>query len=246
LKTYGLIGYPLSHSFSQKYFTDKFSKEKITDCEYKLFPIGNLFELKNILDENKSLKGFNVTIPYKQKIFEFLDEIDEPAKLIGAVNTVRISDGKLIGYNTDAYGFQQSIKPFLENHHQRALILGSGGASKAVAFVLKQIGIDYFFVSRNPTNAKEISYQTLNKFAIESCPLIVNTTPLGMFPNTESFPPIPYEFLTEKNLLFDAVYNPAETVFLKKAKEKKAVAINGLNMLFLQAEKSWDIWNLQK
>jgi shikimate dehydrogenase len=243
VKLYGLIGFPLTHSFSQKYFTEKFAKEKITDCQYKLFPLGNLSELQNLLSENKELKGINVTIPFKEKIIPYLNELDIAAQEIGAVNTISIVNGKLKGYNTDVYGFRQSIKPFLESHHQRALILGTGGASKAICYVLNKIGIDYFLVSRNPKNEKEIAYTTLNQFAMESCPLIINTTPLGMYPNVDTFPPIPYEFLTDKNLLFDVVYNPLETIFLQKGKAKKSTVISGLNMLYLQAEKSWDIWN---
>jgi shikimate dehydrogenase len=243
VKLYGLIGFPLTHSFSQKYFTEKFAKEKITDCQYKLFPLGNLSELQNLLSENKELKGINVTIPFKEKIIPYLNELDIAAQEIGAVNTISIVNGKLKGYNTDVYGFQQSIKPFLESHHQRALVFGTGGASKAICYVLNKIGIDYFLVSRNPKNEKEIAYTTLNQFAMESCPLIINTTPLGMYPNVDTFPPIPYEFLTDKNLLFDVVYNPLETIFLQKGKAKKSTVISGLNMLYLQAEKSWDIWN---
>lgn len=243
MKLYGLLGQHLGHSFSQKYFTEKFKRENIVDCHYELYSLNGLSELNNLLEKNKDLKGINVTIPFKEKIIPYLDEIDGNAREVGAVNTISIINGKLKGYNTDVFGFQQSIKPFLESHHQRALILGTGGASKAVRYVLEQIGIDYFLVSRHPKNEKEIGYETLNKFAIESCPLIVNTTPLGMFPDVESFPPIPYEFLTNKNLLFDAVYNPTETIFLKKGKERNSTVINGLNMLHLQAEKAWEIWN---
>ncbi|MDQ3191827.1 MAG: shikimate dehydrogenase [Bacteroidota bacterium] len=246
MKKYGLIGFHLSHSFSKQYFQDKFTREKIA-ASYELFELENLEGLIPLI-ENQSLNGLNVTIPFKQSVIPYLDEINDVAKETGAVNCINIinNNGKkyLIGYNTDVYGFKQSIKPFLESNHERALIFGTGGASKAVAYVLKEIGIDFLFVSRDPSKAANtIAYQDLNEYAIKAHKLIINTTPLGMYPNTETSPDIPYSALTADHLLYDLVYNPGETVFLKKGKEKGAVTMNGISMLHLQAEKSWEIFN---
>ncbi|MDP4266598.1 MAG: shikimate dehydrogenase [Bacteroidota bacterium] len=245
MRIFGLIGYPLSHSFSQKYFNDKFQNEGITDSDYKLFPLKNIYDLRSLL--TSELIGLNVTIPYKEKIIQFLDDIDPIADEVGAVNTIKIKyeSGKYIlkGYNTDVYGFEQSIKPLLNIHHQKALILGTGGASKAVYYVLKNIGIECLFVSRNPQMNNSISYETLNKTVIESFKLIINTTPLGMYPNIKEVPPIPYEFLSENHFLYDLIYNPKETLFLHEGKKAGAIIQNGLNMLYFQAEKAWEIWN---
>ena len=249
-KLYGLIGHPLSHSFSKKYFTNKFEKESIIDCEYQLFPIENIEQLPELIKNNPQLKGFNVTIPYKESIIPFLDELDETAKVVGAVNCVKVisNKDKLIGYNTDTYGFKQSIKPFLESRHERALIFGTGGASKAVAYVLKQIGIDCFFVTRNK-NKSEVStselfdYSDLNKAVFDSFKLIINTTPVGMFPDLNSSLLIPYHSITPSHLLYDIIYNPTETEFLKQGKKQGATTINGLSMFYQQAEESWKTWN---
>jgi len=254
-KLFGLIGYPLTHSFSKKYFTEKFEKEGITDCSYELFPIEDINQFPHLISEYSSLGGLSVTIPYKEKIIPYLTELDETAKAVGAVNCIKIkrsvgqgdeSNLKLIGYNTDVFGFKQSIKPFLESHHQRALILGTGGASKAVAYVLKEIGIDCYFVSRNKhhdSGTNIFLYEEINEYVINAFHLIINTTPIGMFPNVNEVPEIPFEFITDKHLLYDLVYNPTETNFLKHGKEKGAICINGLSMLYLQAEKTWEIWN---
>ncbi|MBI2270551.1 MAG: shikimate dehydrogenase [Bacteroidetes bacterium] len=252
MRTFGLIGYPLSHSFSQKYFTEKFAREKITDAVYKLFPLKSINEFESLINSNPDLLGLNVTIPYKEQIIPFLTELDETAKAVGAVNCVKVTRDErrgtreifLKGFNTDAYGFSQSIKPFLESHHERALILGTGGASKAVEYCLRHIGLDTYKVSRikKVSDAKQFTYAELNKNSIGSFTLIVNTTPLGMYPNVNDLPPIPYEYLSSRHFLYDLVYNPEETAFIKKGKQAGCVTMNGLNMLHLQADKAWDIF----
>lgn len=251
-KQYGLIGYPLSHSFSKKYFTEKFEKENIEGCEYNMFPIENIDLFTQLITDNPSLVGINVTIPYKESVIPFLDELDETAKGIGAVNCIKIirnadEKPKLIGYNTDAFGFQQSIKPFLETQHEKALILGTGGASKAVAYVLKSIGIEVYFVSRakknNAINKNTFTYEELNENVINAFKLIVNTSPVGTFPNINDAPDIPYNFISTSHLLYDLVYNPSETEFLKRGKKQGAAILNGLPMLQQQAEEGWKIWN---
>ena len=252
LKTYGIIGYPLSHSFSNKYFTDKFSREAIANVQHKVFPLTTIQDFPSLIESEKELVGLNVTIPYKQTIIPFLDELDTTAKAVGAVNTIKVvhTDNshikKLVGYNTDVFGFANALKPFLENHHQRALILGTGGASKALAYVLKQLGIDFLFVSRNKTNnssEKTIEYSALNEHYLNAFHLIINATPAGMFPAVEQCPLLPYEFITSQHLLFDLIYNPEQTLFLQKGKAQGAATQNGLTMLYLQAEQSWKIWN---
>lgn len=245
MKLFGLIGHPLSHSFSKKYFEEKFKKEGIEDCKYELFDLENCTELARVIDSNPDLIGLNVTIPHKEKAISLLDEIDSIAQEIGAVNTIRIDQfsKKLKGYNTDYFGFKNSLKPFLNHHHERALILGTGGASKAVEYALKDLNISCLKVSRNPQYDNEISYDEVNEFVILHHKLIVNTTPLGMSPNTTDCPNIPYEQLSENHFLYDLVYNPDETVFLRKGREKGCLTLNGLSMLKLQAEKAWEIWN---
>lgn len=247
MKQYGLIGYPLSHSFSKKYFAEKFEKENIKNCEYNLFPIENINLLPQLILDNPTLCGLNVTIPYKESVIPFLDELDETAQAVGAVNCIKIggqgNDLYLKGYNTDVYGFRQSIKPFLEIQHERALILGTGGASKAVAFVLKKIGIDCYFVSRNKGPEKSFSYEELNENVINAFKLIVNCSPVGTYPNINEAPAIPYEFITSSHLLYDLVYNPPETEFLKRGKSQGAAIVNGLSMLQQQAEEAWNVWN---
>jgi len=246
-KILGLIGFPLTHSFSAKYFAEKFSKEAIEGYEYQNFEISTIEDFKTVIENNPDLVGLNVTIPYKEKVIPFLDELDDEAREIGAVNTIKIirKNGtvKLKGYNTDIYGFRETLKPLLQNHQYKALILGTGGASKAVEYVLKKIGLDVLCVSRNPSSKKEIAYTDLNEFAVQDFSVIVNSTPLGMFPAVDVCPEIPYQFLTDKNLLYDLIYNPGETLFMKKGKEQGANTQNGLGMLKLQAEKAWEIWN---
>ncbi|MFT6716036.1 MAG: shikimate dehydrogenase [Saprospiraceae bacterium] len=246
-KSLGLIGYPLGHSFSAGYFKEKFSKENITGFEYKNFEINDIALLPEVIKNNIELIGLNVTIPYKEAVIPYLDKLDDSAKNVGAVNTIKIdrSGGKVIltGYNTDTYGFRESLKYSLATHHQKALILGTGGAAKAAHFVLKNIGLEVLFVSRNPRKDNEVSYDSLNEIAVKNFPLIVNSSPVGMHPHIEKCPDIPYEFLDSNNLLFDLIYNPEETLFLKKGKDKGALTQNGLPMLILQAEKAWEIWN---
>ncbi len=254
-KDYGIIGFPLSHSFSEPYFSKKFKTENRSDCNYRVYPLKNISELTQLLLIEKQLLGLSVTIPYKETVLPFLDELDATAKIVGAVNCIKIipsSDSKTtkrIGYNTDIFGFGNALKPFLKNNHQRALILGTGGAAKAVAYVLKELGIDFYFVSRHaasssiPKNIAVFSYEELNENHFAICNLIVNCTPQGMFPNIEIFPAIPYQFITPAHLLFDLIYNPDETTFLRKGKEQGALTQNGLTMLYLQAEEAWRIWN---
>jgi len=242
MKTYGLIGKSLSHSFSKNYFTEKFDDLGLTDSEYINIEIEAIEEFVEKVKELKP-KGLNVTIPYKKAILPFLDELDEVAKEIGAVNTIVFKNGNLKGYNTDAFGFHQSIKPFFKSQHERALILGTGGASKAVEYVLKQYGVDVLFASRSETKDNILNWNDINENVIKQHLLIINCTPLGMFPNIASKPVISYSALTERHLLVDLVYNPDETLFLKLGKENGAKVINGLTMLQQQAEKSWRLWN---
>jgi shikimate dehydrogenase len=253
VRLFGLIGNPLTHSFSEKYFADKFQRENIADADYKLFPIDQIENLPELIAANPGLIGLNVTIPYKEKVIPFLDELDETAKTVGAVNTILITRPSspvprpsfLKGYNTDVYGFRQSIKPFLTSAHERALILGTGGASKAIEFVLKQIGVECIFVSREKkkiAGKTVLTYGELNSYVIDSCKLIVNCSPVGTFPNVNEFPNLPYGSITKEHLLYDLVYNPAETEFIKKGKAQGAETMNGLDMLKLQAEKAWEIW----
>jgi shikimate dehydrogenase len=247
MRQFGLIGYPLSHSFSMKYFTAKFRNENIEDCQYLNFPIETIKELPSLISQNNDLIGLNVTIPYKEQVIEYLDKIDETAREIGAVNTIKIKRLKdrilLTGYNTDAYGFYSSIVPQLEKVHKKALILGTGGASKAIAQVFNQLGVDYIFVSRNPRKDNHISYSDLTGDLINNFKIIVNTSPLGMYPDIEKYPDIPYDCITGDHLLYDLVYNPEMSKFLERGSEKGAKTINGLLMLHLQAEKAWEIWN---
>lgn len=245
---FGLIGFPLSHSFSQKYFTEKFKKENITDAEFKNFPLENISSFPELLRSHPALCGLSVTIPHKKNIIQFLNGIDEAAKEIGAVNCVRIDRSEqLTGYNTDVTGFSQSLKPLLKSHHTEALILGTGGASKAVAYILSKSKIKFRYVSRNkesgPGATEMLSYGDINKEIISTSTLLINTTPLGMFPNVNECPDIPYEFITSKHLLYDLTYNPEESLFLRKGKEQGATIKNGLEMLHIQAEKAWEIWN---
>lgn len=240
-KKYGLIGKKLSHSFSKSFFEKKFQNINI-DGIYENFELETISEITNVFD-TPHLVGLNVTIPYKEAVIPFLDELDESAKVVHAVNCIHLKNGKRIGYNTDVFGFRQMIKPFLESHHERALILGKGGAAKAVAHVLRELGLAVFFVTRNPKDEHDFSYDDVNEAMIRSCGIIVNTTPVGMFPDVEHAPVIPYEFLSDKNLVVDLIYNPKETLFMKKAKSFGANAINGETMLHQQAEKSWEIWN---
>ncbi|MBX3163768.1 MAG: shikimate dehydrogenase [Bacteroidetes bacterium] len=242
---FGLIGKSLKHSFSKTYFEKKFKTLGLENYAYENFELETISDVKKLISETPDLKGFNVTIPYKETIMPFLDNLSEEAKSIGAVNCVLISNKKRIGYNTDVYGFSQSIKPFLDNNHQRALILGTGGASKAVAYALQKTGVEVYFVTSSQTKktSNTFFYSEINDVVMNAFKLIVNTTPLGMFPNVDDAPNLPYRLFTPQHLAYDLIYNPDQTLFLKQAKERGAITVNGLSMLQLQAEKSWEIWN---
>jgi len=244
MNRFGLIGYPLGHSFSQQYFNNKFKTENLNDCFFDLFPIENVDSFPELLDAHKDLKGLAVTIPYKESVFNFLTNIDESALEIDAVNCIKISSGISTGYNTDVIGFENSIKPILQPHHKKALILGTGGGSKAVQYVFKKMGIEFLLVSRTK-NYPHIQYQDINEFICADYNIIVNATPIGMAPNVDDFPEIPYHLLNEKHLLFDLIYNPEETMFLQKGREAGAQTKNGYEMLLIQAEANWEIWNQQ-
>ncbi len=241
MRKFGLIGYPLSHSFSKKYFEEKFRREGISDCSYDLFPISSVGELKELVASNPFLEGLNVTIPYKQLVIRHLDEFRVEG--LNACNCIRIVSGKLAGFNTDITGFEKSLLPLLKPQHNSALILGNGGAASAVIFVLNKLGITYDIVSRRLHEGSTLTYQDLEEKHIRDHKLIINTTPLGTFPGIEMFPVIPYQFIGREHLLYDLVYNPPETAFLKKGKERGAIIKNGYEMLVLQAEESWKIWN---
>ncbi|MDO5608777.1 MAG: shikimate dehydrogenase [Capnocytophaga sp.] len=241
-KYFALVGRNISYSFSRKYFSEKFEKEHITNTEYINFDIASIEELIPLVSQYQRLAGMNVTIPYKEEIIPFLSELDETAQEIGAVNTIKILEGnKLKGYNTDYYGFSKSLEPYLQSHHNKALILGTGGASKAVAYALKNLGIEYRFVSRNP-QLGQLSYTALSASIMEHYTLLINTTPVGTYPNVADCPSIPYEYISEKHLLYDLIYNPEKTTFLKNGETRKATIANGYPMLVLQAEKAWEIW----
>lgn len=241
-RLFALVGKNISYSFSRAYFTEKFEKEHISDAEYVNFDLNSVDELPQKLQKNPNIQGMNVTIPYKKEIIPMLAKLDPIAEEIGAVNTIKVTQKGLIGYNTDYFGFSESLKPFLKEHHTKALILGTGGASNAVAYALKMLGISFRFVSRTPKMG-QFSYSDLSSQIVNKYKIIINCTPLGTFPNVEDFPPIPYQFLTSEHLLYDLIYNPERTTFLQKGEKKKAIIINGWKMLELQAEKAWEIWN---
>ncbi len=241
----GLLGKNISYSFSRAYFKKKFEDEQVTDVSYENFDIENINLFPELIKQSKGLKGLNVTIPYKEAIIPFLDKLSKKAKEIGAVNTIKINkNNKLIGYNTDCYGFKKSIKPFLKTHHKNALILGTGGASKAIAYSLKKLNITYHYVSRNTKNDIDYTYSTLTNEVIKQHQIIINCTPLGTFPDVDSCPNIPYNAITKHHILYDLIYNPEVTKFLKIGNRQQATTINGLNMLKFQAEKAWSIWKI--
>lgn len=243
----GLLGKNISYSFSKNYFKEKFKNENITDVSYENFDIDTILKFPEIIKHTKGLKGLNVTIPYKEDVIPYLDKLNKKAEAIGAVNTIkRTKKGKLVGYNTDCYGFINAIKPSLKKHHKNALILGTGGASKAVIYTLKNKGITCHYVSRTASKKVKYTYDDLNETIISNYQIIVNCTPLGTFPNIDDCPKIPYEGITKQHILFDLIYNPEETKFLRLGRQKGAKTINGLHMLKLQAEKAWSIWNLLK
>ncbi|MFN0730213.1 shikimate dehydrogenase family protein [Polaribacter gochangensis] len=241
---FGLLGRNISYSFSSGFFKEKFEELELVKHHYQNFDLQTIEEFPALLEQQKALCGMNVTIPYKEEILPYLSEIDDEAKEIGAVNTIKfLENGTIKGFNTDVFGFLNSLKPLLEIHHTKALVLGTGGASKAIAFALKKLQIEFVFVSRDPKKENEISYSTLTEEVISSYTIIINCTPLGTFPETDLCPDIPYQYLTSQHLLYDLIYNPATTTFLEHGKNKDAKIKNGLEMLQLQAEKSWQIWN---
>ena len=244
---FGLIGYPLSHSFSKQYFNEKFRREGIEGCYYELFPLERIEALPALLEAHPKLRGLNVTIPYKQQVMPYLGRLDEGAGAVGAVNTISVKEGLLTGYNTDVYGFERSLQTFLDERGGeaaglQALVLGTGGAAKAVAYVLRKMGIPYREVSRTKKTGR-LTYPELNETLMRDCRLIVNTTPLGMSPKADTCPEIPFQHIGTQHLLYDLVYNPEETLLMAKARRQGAAVHNGLAMLRLQAEKAWEIWN---
>ncbi len=254
MNTYGLIGYPLGHSFSRKFFTEKFATEGI-DAQYLNFEIPSIEEFPEIIKNNPELRGLNVTIPYKQQVMQYLDEISEEAKAIGAVNVVKVSEKGLTGYNSDVIGFVKSIRPLLKAHHKKALILGTGGASKAIRYGLEEkLGMETAFVSRHKPDGsphkggdvrrteRVFTYDDITPETLQTYPVIVNCSPVGMYPHVDECPALPYEAMNENNLLYDLVYNPLETLFMKKGAEQGATVKNGLEMLHLQAIASWKFW----
>lgn len=246
MKKLGLIGFPLGHSFSKKYYLEKFEKENIQGIDYNLYPLEDIHQFPDLYQETDGLYGVNVTIPYKQTIIPFLDELSPEAQQMNAVNCIQIKKKDegyhLKGFNTDAFGFEESLKPLLKPHHNKALILGNGGAAQAVVFSLQKLGITYTFVSRTKTDTN-LTYSELNDAIIKENTLIINCSPLGTYPNVDTCPDIPYESISEEHLLYDLVYNPEVTLFLKKGLEKGAAIKNGYDMLLLQAERNWIIWN---
>lgn len=237
---FGLVGKTLGHSFSKSYFEGKFQREGI-ESTFKNFELAEITEIETVFSIS-NLKGLSVTIPYKEAIIPYLDGVSEEAAEIGAVNCISFQNGKKTGHNTDAFGFHQMIKPFLTNEHERAIILGTGGASKAVAYVLKKIGLNVISVSRNPQNG-QFSYDQINEHMLRACKVVVNCTPLGTFPDVDACVPFPFEFLTESHLCIDLIYNPEETKFLRESKLHGSATLNGLSMLKEQANKAWEIWN---
>jgi len=249
MKKYGLLGYPLTHSFSKRYFTERFEKENI-ESTYENFEIDSITKFPDVVKNNPEVIGFNVTIPYKEQVIPYLDELNDSAREIQAVNTIRVTrteDGiHLKGFNTDTYGFETSLKPFLKEHHKKALILGTGGASKALKYVLNKLGIEYISASIEELKENEIRYEDIDEQMMAERLLIINATPLGTYPKVDTYANIPYEFITDKHLLFDLVYNPEVTQFLAKGKEKGASIKNGYEMLLLQAQRSYEIWNSEE
>lgn len=244
MKTYGTIGYPLTHSFSRQYFTDKIEKEDIPDSFYFSFPLSDIDELPELLKNNPSLTGLAVTIPYKEKVLNYVTHFSEEVKMIGAANCIKVRGAELTAFNTDIIGFRKSFVKYLKPVHKKALVLGTGGASKAVQYVLQQLGIEFLVVSRQANRVKNfIRYEDLNEQLMNEYKVLVNATPLGMSPAEDTCPDIPYTLLTPNHYLFDLVYKPAETLFLKKGAEQGATVVNGFEMLILQAEENWIRWN---
>jgi shikimate dehydrogenase len=244
MRLFALIGFPLTHSFSEKYFTEKFGKEGITDASFKAFAFEQIDDLKGILASHQNLEGFAITIPHKKAVLDFLNESTTAVKVMGACNCVRISNGKLFGHNTDVLGFELSFAPLLQAHHTKALVLGSGGASAAVEFILNKRGIDYKIVSRSKKDERNyLVYEEVDAALLQAYTIIINASPVGTYPKVDEAPNLPYNLLTPQHYLFDLVYNPAETKFLQLGKAQGATVKNGYDMLVLQAEENWRIWN---
>ncbi len=244
MRLFGLIGYPLTQSFSKKYFDEKFEREGLTDCRFENFSIASINEFPKLLRDNPELGGLAVTIPYKQQVLKYLHDTTHIPEGLRACNCIRIESGKLSGFNTDYIGFEKSLIPLLQPHHKKALVLGNGGATAAVVYSLGRLGIDYTIASRQLHNGSSLTYSDINEKVIREHTLIINTTPLGMYPDINTAPDIPYQFLTKDHLLYDLVYNPEKTLFLKKGEERGAVIKNGYEMLVLQAEENWSIWGV--
>lgn len=242
MRKFALIGHPLKHSFSGKYFSEKFADEHILDTLYNHVELSSIEQLPALLEETPDLRGLNVTIPYKELVIPYLDELSAQAEAIGAVNTIKMDSGKKIGYNTDYIGFVRSIQPLLKRWHLKALVLGTGGSSKSVVYGLKQLGIEYQLVSRSPEPG-ELSYADINRAMLKEYLIIINTTPVGMYPKELEAPHLPYLALGPRHLLFDLIYNPEETQFLRRGKHQGAVTKNGHEMLLIQAREAWKIWN---
>ncbi|RIW18419.1 shikimate dehydrogenase [Algoriphagus lacus] len=244
MRKFGLIGYPLTHSFSKKYFSAKFEREEIWDCQFDLYEIPQISDFEQVLVENPELEGMSVTIPYKQEVIAFLDELDPACEAIGAVNCIQIRNGRRKGFNTDYIGFKNSLQSWLGQNIPRALVLGTGGASKAVKVALKDLGVNFLSVSRN-NGENQITYSSLasDPDFLKNYPLIINTTPLGTYPKTEEMPEVPISLLNDSNRVYDLVYNPSETTLMKACLEKGGQVKNGMDMLVLQAEAAWSIWN---
>jgi shikimate dehydrogenase len=242
MKRYGLIGRTLKHSFSQSYFSKKFAESGITDCVYQNFELATIDEFPVLLQRYPDLKGLNVTIPYKEDVISYLTSMNDVVKEIGACNCIKVEGDVLTGHNTDVVGFRHSLEPKLKQHHQNALILGTGGAAKAIAYVLRQLGIGYLSVSRKK-GVGSVGYEDLKEELLLKHPLIINTTPLGMYPHVDTSPAIPYQFITPAHFLYDIVYNPEKTVFLAEGEKQGAQICNGYEMLIGQAEESWRIWS---
>lgn len=244
MRKFGLLGKHIAYSFSRAYFKKKFKDELIDNASYENFDIDNISMFPDIVKNTAKLKGLNVTIPYKESVIPYLDKLNKKAKKIGAVNTIKITKkGRLVGYNTDCYGFKKSIQPYLKNQHTKALVLGTGGASKAIAYALKELNIKYTYVSRKQNHEETISYESLSGNIIKEHLIVINCTPLGTHPDIDNCPPIPYDAITTQHILFDLIYNPEQSKFLAMGAKNNAITINGLNMLKLQAEKAWRIWN---
>lgn len=243
MRLFGLVGFPLSHSFSKKYFTEKFEKEELADCRFENFSIESIDYFPGLVNKYPQLNGLAITIPYKQSVLQFIDDLSGIPNGLTACNCIKITNHKLFGFNTDFIGFEKSISPLLTPLHQHALVLGNGGATSAIVFALRQLGISYDVVSRKMHKGSTLTYNELNEAVLKKAKLIINTTPLGMYPNVDTCPDIPYQFIADEHLLYDLTYNPVKTLFLQKGEERGAAIKNGEEMLVLQAEENWRIWN---